>query len=173
MRRRRTILLAVLVFLLAAAALWSCGYVADRRRSALTAAESLQECRNLAGTIERIRRRPRKADDAERLSTETTGRIEKAARSAGIAGDRLLRITPEPPQRLGDTVYKEKPTQVLLKNVTLKQLTWFVHALTSGADPLHARSIRLAAPRREDTSQSWSAEIALTYLIYDPPHMKD
>lgn len=173
MNRRRTVLIAVLICLLAAAAIWSCGYMRDQRKAALLAAGNLRECRELTARIKKIRHRPRKADDAERLATETTRRIETAALSAGITTDKLIRITPEPAQRLGDTVYKEKPTQVALKKITLKQLTWFVHALISGPDALHARSIRLTAPRREDTGNLWSAEVELTYLIYDPAHLKD
>ena len=80
----------------------------------------------------------------------------------------ILRITPGSPQRIEDTAYKEKPTRVLLKDITLQQLVRLLHAVASGDRRLHPKSLRIAAPRRDNTGPLWTAEIELTYLIYAP-----
>lgn len=169
MNRRSDKLTAIAAALLVGAAAWSYGFMADRREAAASAESSLDRSRSVAARIEQLRRRPNLATDQQRLTAETTGIIELAARSAGIRTDKLVRITPEPARRVGDTVYKEKPTQVLLRNVTLQQLTGMTYKLSDRLKPLHPQSIRLSAPRAEDSGGLWTAELVLTYLIYDPP----
>ena len=173
MRHRRQILFAVLAVSLFIAAVWSYQSMADNRRTAFRARRGLERCQNLAAKIQTHRTRPSMASEHERLASETTGIIEHAARSAGISPASITRITPEPQRRVGDTVYKEKPTQVLFKNVTLKQIVATSHALAGGEKRLHPKSLRLSAPRDEDTGNLWTAEMVLTYLIYDPPRAGD
>ena len=169
MNRRRIILIGVAACLLIAAIVWSCRRLANARRAALAAEENLAACRGMVAQIGRHNQRPAMASDHERLAAETTGRIERAAKAARVDARSLVRITPEPARRVGDTAYKEKPTSVLLKGVTLKQLVGLMHRLSSDRRGLAARSIRIAAPRAEDTGATWNAELTLTYLIYDPP----
>ncbi len=169
MRRRSVIFFVVLAALLVGLVVWSHRFMAAQRSAAFAAREDARRCRQIATKIETLRRRPAMAADQERLSAETTGLTEQAARAAGITADKLARITPAPPRRLGETVYKEKPTQVLLKNVTLKQLVGMIHSLAGGQRGLHLKSIRLTAPRADDCGETWNAELVLTYLIYDPP----
>ena len=170
--RRPVILLAILVGLLCLTALWSYRYVAEQSRAGLKARRDLSECRRYAAAIERLKERPDVATGHVRLHAETTTAIEDAAKSARLSARSLARITPEPPRRVADTVYREKPTQVLVKNVTLEQLVQMVHGLVGAGHRLHARSIRITAPKAEDTGRQWNAELLLTYLIYDPPVLK-
>ena len=169
MNRRRAILLLVLAGLLATAALWSYGTMAEQRAAMAAAANDLVACREIANRIEKLRRRPELAAQNQRDSSETIGLIETSARAAGITTAKLLRISPEPPRRLGDTVYMETPTRVELKNVTLEQLVKLVHGIAGDENPLHPRSIQVRAPSPRDTGRLWSAELVLTYLIYEPP----
>jgi len=173
MNRRKAILLLVLIALLAAAALWSHGRMASARAAADRAADDAALCRNLADQIDACRRRPSMAVETETLEGETTGLIERAAKQALIDPTSLIRITPEPPRRLADTVYKEKPTQVTLENVTLLQVGVLMHTLACGQQKLTTSALRLAAPRAEDTGPHWKAELTLTYLIYDPPRIRE
>ncbi len=169
MSRRRTILLAIVLGLLAGATFLLYTEMERARRLCRAAAEDLRTSTKLAAQIETIRTRPTMADEHERLSSETTGLIESAARQAEITGRSLVRITPQPPRRVEETVYKEKPTHVMLKDVSLQQVGRMVAALLNADANLSARSIRLGAPRSDDTSGLWSAELVVTYLIYDPP----
>lgn len=169
MTRRRAILVLILAAVLAVAGGWSYAYVADQRRAALAALADLDDCRRMAAQIETLRRRPSLAAQNQRGSAETIGLIEQSAKAAQLASGNLVRILPEPPRRLGDTVYVEKPTRVMLKNVTLQQLVAMVHGIITDKNGLHARSVRLTAPSPEDTGPAWTAELVLTYLIFEPP----
>ena len=169
MRQRRTaILVAPLAGLLAVVAVQSYCRMASRRRSALAARDNLAACRRMSSEIERFSRRRAVAEERERRSAEVIGPIEQAARAAGIPGDRLVRITPVPPRRIDDSAYKEKPTQTILKRVTLEALVRMLHRLAQADQPLHPAAVRLSAPSREDTGPLWNAEILLSYLIYEP-----
>jgi len=169
MNRRKATLLLIAAGLLAAVLGWCYGAMARARTTAQHAAADLVECRRMAAAIENRSRQPAKASEHEQLATETTGLIEAATRDADIEPRSLIRISPEPPRRLGDTVYKEKPTQVFLKDITLKQLVGLVHNLLASKNNLEVKALRLAAPRPDDTTDNWTAELVLTYLIYDPP----
>jgi hypothetical protein len=171
MTRRTIILTAILLVLLAVVAHLCYGYWARSEAYAARAAEDLAATKRILASIEKLDDRPELASDHERLAAETTGRIEEAARQAGISPAGLAHINPQSPQRLGDSPYKQKPTQVLLKSVTLEQLVKMTHRLSGDAQSLLPRSLRLTAPRNSDTGPFWNAELVLTYLIYDPPKL--
>jgi len=168
MNRRMYVYLSVLVVLLAVCAVWSVGYLADQRAVAREAAKDLTDCRRLADRIQILRHRPAMAADRERQSAELSGPIEQAARDAGIPTDRLVRISPEPARRLGESAYKEKPTRVSLRRVALKNLVTMIHALTDPTTGLDLKSLRLTATSRETPDGTWSAELVFIYLIYEP-----
>ena len=168
MNRNR--LLAILLILAAAAGLsWSYCFMAAKRSYALAAGADLENCREMTGKIESIANRPALASGSERLADEIHGLIEKAARSAGIGAEGVVRISHEQPQRLGNSAYKEKPTLVTLKNVSLQQLADMLYGLYGQDNGLSAKVVRLTTPAAEDASNLWNAEVAVTYLIYDPP----
>ena len=166
---RQSLLIVMLIALLGASALWAHQRMASRQRLAEAAYENLQGSRHCAAQIESIRRRPAIAADSEAIGGEVQSAIEQSAATAGIEAARLSRITPESPQRLGDSVYKEKPTRVRLTDVTLEQLVTFLHTLGRRHVGLNARSIQLRAPRPADTGKLWIAEVVITHLLYDPP----
>ena len=169
MRRQTALLTGVLVALLCGTLVWSVGYLSEQRKAANDAHRDLAEIEAMAGQIEAFRKLPAMAAEHERVSDDVTGLIERIATHAGVPPGCLVRITPEPPARLGDTVYKEKPTQVFLKNVTPEQIVRFAHGLVCSGQRLHARSIRLSSPGRDSSGDLWHAELVFTYLIYDPP----
>ena len=168
MTRRQTILLAILGGLLGLTAFWCYGRLVAGRQAALTAQADLAACRHMAAQIQALSRRRAFAEEHERRSADVVAPVEQAAKTAGIAGDRLIRVTPMPPRRIEETPYKEKPTQVILKRVTLEQLVRLLHRLGEGDQPLRSAAVRLVAPDRQDTGPLWDAEVVLTYLIYEP-----
>ena len=95
--------------------------------------------------------------------------IDAAATSAGIDRRSVVRIVPESPQRLGETIYKEKPIAVLLRGVTLRQVVEMSHALLTPNPGLRIKTMRLSAPTPDDTTDKWTVEFTVTYLLYDPP----
>jgi hypothetical protein len=117
-----------------------------------------------------LSRRPALAAEHERQTSEIIGLIEKAAGEAGVPAENIERITPEMPRRIGDTAYKETPTRVHLRKISLQQLVTLTHALLSADAGLRADSIRLTSPRQAEGADQWTTELVLGYLIYDPTH---
>jgi len=168
MRQRMVMLLAVLGALLAGLALWSYGYLGSRRAMAAAARDDLAACRRLAAEIARLRRGPTLACDSERIASEVNSLVETAAREAGLPARSLVRIMPAPAQRLGDTVYREKPTQVILKRARLKQIVRLLWKLEHGDASLGVKSLALRAAQPQDDADLWNADVTLTYLVYEP-----
>jgi hypothetical protein len=169
MTRRLTILTAALAALLALTVAWSYAQLTDARAAAEFAKDDLAECTRLAGRIGQLSHRPTLAREHEQLAAQTITLIAEAARDAGIPPAHLIRTSPQAPTRLGDTPYKQKPTRVQLRNITLQQLTAMIHKLTTTGLGLRANSLRLTAPSPDDTGNLWNAELVVSYLIYDPP----
>jgi len=170
MNRRTVLLLTILAVCLAAVCYYSYDGMVSCKEAALASANDLTLCREMIKSIEQYRHRPALASEHELLATQTNGLIEKAAMDAGISQKSLVRITPEPARRIEDSPYKEKPSQILLRDVTLKQMVPFVHNLLTAG--LNARAIRLVSPKPEDTGQLWTMEITMSYLVYDPRNVE-
>lgn len=156
---------------------WCYMQLAESRDSARAAAEELADCRELAGRIESLRQRPAVAGLREIGAGNLARRIQDAGTSAGFADGSIERIDPQPARRLGETDFREVPTDVRLRHVTLEQLFAFLHTLgtetspSAGASPssaLHLRSIRISAPRGPDVGDLWTVETTLTYTVYSP-----
>ena len=169
--RQNRLVLAATAAALVLAMLWGYRRLSDSRDAAIAAAAELAECQALSGRIESLRHRPAVADVREARATDVSRRVEQAARDAEFAEGSLERIEPEPPRRVGDTAYKEVPTQLRLRRVTLRQVFAFLHAVGNdgpGGPPLRLKSVRLSAPRGEEATDLWAVEATLVYLVYDP-----
>ena len=142
----------------------------DQRAAAVAAGANAAEDQRMLDQIEQIRRRPALAVEREKMAGEITTLIDSAARAAGVNSRR--RISSEKPRRLGDSAYNEKPTQVIWESVTLKQVVDMVLALSSKGAGLNLESVRLSAPR-DSADDLWTAELVLTYLIYEPQASKE
>jgi hypothetical protein len=169
MNRVRLTLLAILIALGGIGAFWTYGAMVSARAAAIAATRDLAACRKMTAQIQSYQKRPVRAAEHVQLTAETTGLVEKSAKDASIDLRNLIRITPEPPSRVGDTVYKEKVTFVHLKNITLKQLVAMGHNLITAKQKLQMKSIRITAPQPGDTGAWWTVELAVSYLIYEPP----
>jgi hypothetical protein len=168
MNLRMKVYLVLLFVLMGFITAWSVGNLLAARSAAEAAAKNLGDCRRFEQQIMRLRSRPALAAERERLATEIVGPIDKAARDAGIPAERLVRISPEAAQRVCETAYKEKPTRVFMRNVTLQRVTAMAHGLTAAEGGLNLKSLRLTAQSREASSGTWSAELVFSYLIYEP-----
>lgn len=166
MNRRKAILLSVLAACLVAVSYYSYDNMISCKEAALASANDLIVCGEMAKSIEQYMQRPALASEHELLATQTNSLIEKAAVDAGISKRSLIRITPEPARRIEDSSYKDKPSQILLREVTLKQMVPFVHNLLDAG--LNAKGIRLVSQKPEDSGPMWTMEITMSYLVYDP-----
>jgi hypothetical protein len=180
--RRPLILLSVAIGLLLFVTVWSFGALASSRQAALDASADLSTCLKLADRIRALQNKPSLVGTHDLRPTELTKRIEDAATQAGIPGERLVRVWPEQARRVGNSLYKETPTQVLLRGVSIQQVVTLLHALSSGdgaigAGGLQVRALRVIAPREGERSEGWTVETTVSYLVYSPtsedPSRKD
>ena len=167
--RRRTLLTAAFLVMLAATTGWAWGRLTGARTTAEDAARSLAACEDLSDQIRRLQHRPDIAGAGELQIDVLAGKIERAGRSAGMSPASVVRIWPEQIRRVSDSVYKAKCTQIVLERITLKQLTTFLHALTVETPRLWVKSINLTAPRGQETGRTWGVRVVVSYLIFDPP----
>lgn len=143
--------------------------MASARRAASVAAEDVGRCSELAARIKQLRDRPTLAGAAQLRVDDLAGLVERAAATAGIQLQSVVRISPESGRRVGDSVYVEHPTQLQLANVTLRQLVDCLYALVGETPALGVRSIRIVAPRDSDENgDRWTAEVSVSYLVYAP-----
>ncbi len=168
MKRRTLAILGAAGAALTLALVLSCQFLLQQQKAAEAAQRDLAEGVRMIEQIKVLSQRPTLAGEKERHDNETYGLIESTVKSAGVDA-KVRRIASEKPRRLGDSAYKEQPTQVSLPPITLKQLVALGLDLSSPEVGLNLETIRLSAPRDADTGDLWNAEVVLTYLIYDPP----
>lgn len=154
---------------------WSFARLSDSAAAARAAGQDLAECRALAARIEWLRTRPAVAGAQQVGAADLSRRIEDAAHAADFEDGSIERIEPAPARRVGDSNYREVPTVVRIRRVTLRQVFTFLQALgadsasrTGHSSALSVQSIRLSAPRGEETGDRWTVESTLTYLIFSP-----
>ncbi len=167
----------VLAVLILGALMWSYTLLAHSQKLALLESTNAHRAANLATQIKDLQHQPALVQDQELQQPELARKIEAALKTAGVALSMLERVTPETAHRIGDTDYREMPTNVLLRQMSLRQLVSFLYHLTTappeggGESPgasLAVKTIRLSAPREPQASDKWRVEVTLTYLIYTP-----
>ncbi len=141
-------------------------------KAARTAAVNVNECRRLVESITAMRHQPILAGIQRRSSEELSERIDRFGKQANFASNSIQSIDPLTPIRVGETAYKEQTTQIELRDVTLPQLAHFLRLLTEEDLELRLSSLRLSAPQigasTSIESETWRAELTLTYLIFSP-----
>jgi hypothetical protein len=160
--------LVALIVSLVALNLWAWSVLADRRQAAGAAQHDAGICQDLAERIKRLKDKPMVAGSHEIELTELSKRIEQAAVDCQIPASELVRISPEAARRVGDSLYLEKPTTVLLEGVGLHELARFLYDMSNGSAAMDVQNLRLNAPREQETGDRWTAEVTLSYLIYAP-----
>jgi len=169
-KSRLTSLLFLLALCLLGASVWAWAQQGKAADAASRAASDVELCQKLSTRIQSLRQRPKLAGSREIEIADLTRRIEHAAQLAQIPTSALTRIAPQPAIRVTDNLYQEKPTQLALRSITLKQITTFLHHLSSASDGanLQIKDLRLTAPRDGQGNDLWSAEATVSYLIYSP-----
>lgn len=134
-------------------------------------ADSLRHCEQIATSIRLVRESPHRARIQTWSQDDLGTVIEKAAADAQLARDRVLRIDPQPPKRIGKTDYQEQLTEVELLAVTLRQLVDFVFNVTSSDDQLEISTLRMRMPHESQSlanPELWLADVILTQRVYAP-----
>jgi hypothetical protein len=165
---RTQLLLIALASCLLAVDLWSAWVFLDAKDSADNSARSALLCKDMAGQIQALRRRPTVAATADVAESELSRNLEQAAAAAGMGVQSLVQIAPQTVSRIGDSDYVERPVDVVLGGVTLRQLIPFLLTATDENSGLELKDLRLTAPRQDDSGATWNAELTLRYLIFQP-----
>lgn len=154
-------------------AIWSGTRMMAAARAAAAAKDDTRQCQALAERIHRLQNKPSIVGQEEVDPNELNHRLEQAAAKTHLPAGSLISIRPRTAKRLETSVYRQKPTDLTLRGVTLMQLVDFLRALMSDDPQLQIHSLRLTAPRQESSAQqrteTWSAELTISYLIYAPP----
>lgn len=174
MSQQRSI--APAAFLLAAllAAGWSASTWSAARRDAVESARDLRECQRLRDQIVAARAAPSVASERELRPADVSRALNDALRKADIEPDQLVRVAPASPKRsTANSAYEERPTQLQLRDLTLKQIVRFIDELageprSDGSASLGTRSIRLSAADASAKDGDWSADVLIGYWIYAP-----
>lgn len=169
---RGTVLVALAGMLLATGVGWSYLNQITSQRRYLSERENLAECKAIAKKITDLRRRKQRALLRTKPTDELNRRIDAWAKQAGISSENLIRIQPREPRRIGDSQYLEQITELEVYETTLPKLIQFSQIAEQNGEGLKLSSLRVSPPRSASSEQGktevWSAEMALTYLIYSP-----
>jgi len=166
---RRYLYAGVIAAALAGALVWSVSCLIDAREQAIRAWSDLEACRQLATRVQQLDRLPRSQTAGPVDPSDLYQRGQRALQQLNVSPDHLVQIVPETPRRIGETAYKEVPTQLVVREMNLRQLVAFLLAMTNEQSTTAVRSLRLFAPRDSENGAQWTAEITLSYLVYEPP----
>jgi len=166
-RHRGSLYAAVTIAAMLFACAWSASYLFDARDAAGHAHRELQTCRAMANHVARLKDRPSGAGPLDQADLHR--RSQQALEQLGVSPDQLVQIGHDQPRTIGQSAYKEVPSQLVLRDLTVRQVVGFLLAMTGDGSPLHASSLRLSAPREEGGGTRWAVEITLSYLTYEPP----
>ncbi|MDB4614417.1 hypothetical protein OAH18_01880 [bacterium] len=139
---------------------------ADRFQRAV---ESVEDCQNLVGQIEKLKTAPKLAALEADSSTWLGERIEAVRDAVGIPQSKVVRIEPQPSVRLGRSQYRVTPTRIELKDVTLREIARLAGSLADEANGLTVRDLEFSRGNRPDLpDEQWDAEFTLTQLVFSP-----
>jgi hypothetical protein len=133
--------------------------------------DNLCGCEQLAKEIGDAQQSPQRASLKTWSQDDLGTAVESAAAEAHLARDRVLRIDPQAPKRLGKTDYLEQATEVELSAVTLRQLVDFLFVVANRDDQLEIGTLRMRVPHETGVSaepETWLADVVLTQRIYAP-----
>ena len=159
---------AALACLLGIAVLGASIRFLSARSDAESAANDLAECHRLQTQIDSLRQHAPAVSFHEIPTADIARCAESAADKAQIPKQDLVHVWPDSPRRLGDSAYTEQSTQILLRQVTLRQLLVFLDALGGPENALQARAMRLQPPRNQESGKAWNVELTVSQLLYQP-----
>ncbi len=170
MNVRRVIILwsAVIVLGAISAVGWSALTLVDAKEYAARAGDDLADAQKLAGDIRSLRNHPSLAVSQESPTADFSRALDAAMKASDTEANDLVRVTSEAPRRVKDTDYQERPTRLMLQNLSLEQVVQFLTAVISGRPALSVDGIHLTAPHDSPDADAWAAEFTISYLVYSP-----
>lgn len=144
-------------------------YWLSSRAAAREAVENWQKCIALAEQIEALKTTPAHASLEMQSKQEMTSLIEQSAKTVRIS-ELVASIRPEAPQRVANSAYMEQRTRLEIRQATLNQITEFLSEISSRDARILPTNLRITPSRTKAgaDSETWQAEVVLTYLIFSP-----
>ncbi|TWT82570.1 hypothetical protein CA13_40330 [Planctomycetes bacterium CA13] len=143
-------------------------YASTRRSSGATIDDAAQ-VQKWAREIVQARHRPRVASLEVEPPDRISRRVDVALSAAEIRPSSLLSVDPQAPSRVGRTAYQLRATQMVLQDLTLKQVILFSSALRDAENGMTVRDLSLT-PRTNPLVQEehWNVRLTLTQMIFSP-----
>ena len=170
-QRSRLILFGTPLLVMGVTALYAWSSASDTASRLEDAREELRDMQRMAADISRLKDRPRIASLEMESPDEISNRVTGALNQNSIRGARLKSLDPQQPERVGQTDYQERSTEIQLENVTLPELATFAEGLMATGQGLQVRDVILAEPDRAGTksgTETWLATVIVTQIIYSP-----
>jgi Tfp pilus assembly protein PilF len=167
-RRRAGPLLLLAAIILCGTTFWGYLSLTDAQDSADAAAIDAAAARRSAARIESLR------GPAAGGSRESSGdgiaigtQIARAAEAAGIDGEPGIHT--QPPRKVGNSPYEERPTQVVFQRLTMRQVVTFLSTITTDVPGLRVTELRLSGGRESDPADRWEVDATLSSFTLAAP----
>lgn len=166
MNNRTTLILALLLLASAIAAAVSFAQLQHHQSIAERQQNDLRQSLRLLSDLE-SNNSPARLIATRLDGSDLNRRIRDAATAAGISQN-LSGIEPNRPLRLADSNYNELMVFLRFENVTIRQLSTFMHRLAAIDPACRVKSIELESPPDPADTTHWTSDLTLAYLTYSP-----
>ncbi|MDB5325533.1 MAG: hypothetical protein JWM57_1102 [Phycisphaerales bacterium] len=163
---------AVILAALLMAGLWIGNDFFDAKAGARQSASDLNSCQVIERRIESLNTVSRSTASGTLDQATLQWRAESALQSIGVSPSHLMQVAPEQPRTIGETAYREVSTNLILRDMTLRQTVGLLLAMANDSSPLQTRVLRLSSPHGSAEVVSgdvaWTVEATVVYFIYQP-----
>ena len=166
MRNRTTLILLLLVVASAMSAAIAFAQMQHNRAGAQKQQSDLHQFVRLLADL-KSNKSPARLIATRLDGSEMNRRIRDAATAANIS-DHLSGIEPNRPVRVEGSDYNELMVFLRFENVTIRQLSTFMHRLSSIDPACRIKSIELESPPDASDTINWTSDLTLAYLTYSP-----
>ncbi len=168
-KARTTFSISVLAVCVVVAVTWSFTALLDGSDDAARAAADYSTVQVSARHLEAARTA---GGTSRTTAAELPTKLDQAMKTAEIDSEDLVRITPQPPRRLGTTGLREMPSQLVFRQLTLAQVLTFITALSPAGSELTVRDLHLTLPGETvgtGTDAGWNVELTVSYVNESQP----
>ena len=166
MKNRATLILLLLLLTSAIAAALAFAHMQHNRAAAERQQNDLHQSLRLISDLE-SNKSPARLIATRLDGADLNRRIREAATAAGIS-DHLSGIEPNRPVRVRDSDYNELMVFLRFENVSIRQLSTFMHRLSSIDPACRIKAIELDSPPDPADTTNWTSDLTLAYLTYAP-----
>jgi hypothetical protein len=166
MKNRATFILVLILLASLLAAALAFAQMNHHRSAAQKQQSDLHESLRLLSDLE-SNKSPARFISTRLDGSDLNRRIRDAATAAGISQN-LSSVEPNRPVRVRDSDYNELMVFLRFENVSVRQLSTFMHRLSTVDPACRIKSIELDSPADPADTTNWTSDLTLAYLTYSP-----